>query len=86
MLYTNPFQAYVIPTKQALIYVMNKIKKKFNNFLHEVSQEEGGPQYYELAVCIRSGQLSARQIQEHLKDKDFKDYYMNNFFGVGDTI
>lgn len=85
MLSTNPFPAYVIPTKQAHIYVMNKIKKKVNKFLHEVSQEEGG-EYYNLAVCIRSGQVSARQIQEHLKDKDFKDYYMNNFFGEGDTI
>jgi hypothetical protein len=63
-----------------------KIKLKINKFLHELSLEEGGEQYYNLALCIRSGQLSAPQIQEHLKDKDFKEFYMNNFFGIGDTI
>ena len=63
-----------------------KLTNKINEFLYEVSLEEGGEKYYELALCIRSGQVSPRQIQEHLKDKDFKDYYMNNFFfGVRDT-
>ena len=63
-----------------------QVRKKVNQFLYETSREEGGKQYYELAVCIRSGQVSARQVQEHMKDKAFHDYYMNNFFGVGDTI
>jgi|TARA_B110001454_G_scaffold198741_1_gene203060 hypothetical protein len=52
---------------------------KFKDFLHDVSKEEGGEEYYNLALCIRSGQVSARQVQEHLKDKDFYEYYMKNF-------
>ena len=55
---------------------------KFSAFLDEVSKEEGGEEYYNLALCIRSGQVSPRQIQEHLKDKDFHDYYMKNFYGL----
>ena len=55
---------------------------KFSSFLHDVSEEEGGEEYYNLALCIRSGQVSARQVQEHLKDKDFYAYYMKNFYGI----
>ena len=59
------------------------MRTKFNQFLREVSQEEGGKYYNELAQCIRSGQVSYQQVQEHLKDKDFKDYYMNFFYDMG---
>ena len=55
---------------------------KFSSFLHDVSEEEGGEEYYNLAMCIRSGQVSARQVQEHFKDKDFYEYYRKNFYGT----
>ena len=55
---------------------------KFNTFLDDVSKEEGGKEYHNLALCIRSGQVSPRQIQEHLKDKDFYEYYMKNFYSM----
>jgi len=32
-----------------------------------------------LAQCIRSDQLSARQVQEHLKDKAFRKYYEKHY-------
>ena len=59
---------------------MTTLTNQFYKFLHEVSEEEADQDYYNLAICIRSGQVSAQQVQEHLKDKDFHDYYMNNFY------
>ena len=59
------------------------MRTKFSQFLREVSQEEGGKYYNELAQCIRSGQVSYQQVQEHMKDKDFKDFYQNMFFDMG---
>ena len=32
-----------------------------------------------LAECIRSDQLSARQVQEHLKDEEFRRYYVTKY-------
>lgn len=38
-------------------------------------------QYKLLAECIRSDQLSARQIQEHFeKDPAFKTWYLNKYY------
>ena len=55
------------------------MRHKFKQFLREVSQEEGGKYYNELAQCIRSGQVSYQQVQEHLKDKDFKGFIISIF-------
>ncbi len=60
-------------------------KQKFNSFLHDVSLEEGGEEYYNLALCIRSGQVSAREVQEHLEDKGFHEYYRKNFYFWSDV-
>ena len=56
------------------------MRHKFKQFLREVSQEEGGEYYHTLSQCIRSGQVSPKQLEEHMKDKDFKEYHMNNFY------
>ena len=36
-------------------------------------------EYELLAQCIRSDQLSTRQVQEHLKDDGFRKYYEKNY-------
>lgn len=59
------------------------MRSKFHKFLRDVSTEEGGIYYNELAQCIRSGQVSPRQVQEHMKDKDFKNFYLNMFYDMG---
>tara|TARA_B100001245_G_C22718647_1_gene349281 strand:+ start:340 stop:546 length:207 start_codon:yes stop_codon:yes gene_type:complete len=59
---------------------MRVTRNKFLSFLRDVSLEEGGKKYYELAQCIRSGQVSARQIVEHFEDKEFYEYYKKNFY------
>jgi hypothetical protein len=53
---------------------------KYQTFLRDVSLEEGGSEYHQLAQCIRSDQLSAKQVVEHFKDKDFYEYYKKNFY------
>ncbi|MCW3521251.1 hypothetical protein K6Y76_04975 [Burkholderia cenocepacia] len=35
--------------------------------------------YELLAQCIRSGQLTAAQIQEHMRDEDFAVWYRNRY-------
>ena len=59
-----------------------RIRHQYNHFLQDISLEQYGEDFYNLAACIRSEQVSPRQIQEHLKDKDFRDYYMKYFFGT----
>jgi hypothetical protein len=59
-----------------------KLLHQYIHFLQDVSLGEYGEDFYNLAVCIRSEQVSPQQIQEHLKDKDFRDYYMKYFFGT----
>jgi len=59
------------------------MRTEFYEFVRDVSTEEGGKEYHELAQCIRSGQVSYDQIQEHMKDEDFKEYYLNNFYDYG---
>ena len=39
--------------------------------------------YQELADCIRTEQLSAAQIQEEMKDKNFKDWYHKKYLNKG---
>jgi hypothetical protein len=58
------------------------IKEQFKHFLQDSHLEEYGEDYYNLATCIRSGQVSSSQVQEHLQDEDFKEYYMKYFFGT----
>ena len=36
-------------------------------------------EYRLLAECIRSDQVSAKQIQEHLKDNEFRKYYEKHY-------
>ena len=38
--------------------------------------------YQELADCIRTEQLSAAQIQEEMKDEDFKEWYHVKYIKV----
>ena len=38
--------------------------------------------YQELADCIRTEQLSAAEIQEEMKDKDFKEWYEEKYMKV----
>ena len=59
------------------------MRVEFYDFVRDMSAEEGGKKYYELAQCIRSGQVSMQQVQKHMKDKDFKDFYQNMFFDMG---
>lgn len=58
---------------------MKKLREQFWNFLQEVSREEGGEEYNDLADCIRSGQVSSQQVIEHMKDKSFMKYYTKVF-------
>ena len=59
------------------------MRVEFYEFVRDMSAEEGGKKYYELAQCIRSGQVSMQQVQKHMEDKDFKEYYLNNFYDYG---
>lgn len=36
-------------------------------------------QYELLAQCIRSGQLSAKQVDDHMKDAAFADWYYRRY-------
>ena len=55
-------------------------QERYGTWLYKKMTENS--KYQELADCIRTEQLSAAQIQEEMKDKDFKKWYEEKYIKV----
>lgn len=62
-----------------VIKILRKLRGKYETFKRDVSRAQNR-EFHALAQCIRSDQLSARQVVEHMKDKEFREYYEDTFF------
>jgi len=62
-----------------LIKFKRKLEGKYQVFLRDVSREIN-EEYHLLAQCIRSDQVPAAAVVEHLKDEGFRKYYYEEFY------
>jgi hypothetical protein len=62
-----------------LVKFKRKLEGKYQVFLRDVSREIN-EEYHLLAQCIRSDQVPAAAIVEHLKDEGFRKYYYEEFY------
>ena len=61
--------------------MMEQEPERFYEWILWMNKKEN--EYQALADCIRTEQLSAAQIQEEMKDKNFKDWYHKKYLNKG---
>ena len=60
--------------------MMEQEPERFYEWILWMNKKEN--EYQALADCIRTEQLSAAQIQEEMKDEDFKEWYYEKYIKV----